>query len=208
MRKTTVNILATATLALTFGACASNSLTINHQDELKEANKCQVVARADKKACYTKIADTNTYAMIRLAANATQTKDYAKAYDYFQKAQKLGNYHANLGTAFMYYKGTGVKKDLKKSAMVLEEAADKSPNAAFQLSRFYLEGTGVEKDVSKGMNLLESAAKSGLYSAQKKLYKIYNFGRYGIKADATKADEWKKLYSTGKRNFFLEAYQY
>ena len=208
MKKTTINLLAGATIALTFAACSSKSLTINHENELAEANKCQVLKYKEKEACYGKISDTNSYAMIRTAVKAGQRKNHTKALEYFTKAKNLGNYHANLGEAFIYFKGLGVKKDPTKAAMILEQAADKSPNSAFQLSRFYLKGDGVKADIPKGMKLLEQSANAGLYSSQKKLYTIYKNGEFGMTKDLEKANAWKKMYSEGKRKYFLEAYKY
>jgi len=208
MIKNIINILAISTVAFTFNACGLKNFFIDKEDELTEANKCQVLKRTEKDACYNKILETNSYAMIRVAVNEGQKRNPEKALEYFAKAKELGNHHANLGEAYIYFKGMGVKKNSAKAATILEEVAEKSPNAAFQLARFYLTGDGVKKDVDRGIELLEFSAEEGLYNSQKKLYEIYTNGDFGLNKNSDKANKWKKIFTNNKRNDFLEAYKY
>lgn len=207
-----------------FTACSSKSepkeplITVSKEEildlKLKEqriqADLCQKPNTLDQRvACYGRIADTNSFAMLRLAIyNADRKKDYEKTTMLFQQAMDAGNYYANLGLAYMYYSGRGVPQDYDKSYALLLKTYEKDPNAAFQLSKFYLEGLGnVPRDPIRALQLIEIAAKKGLQIAQKKAYGIYINGAYGIEKNEEKANFWKEQQTLNNENSFISIYK-
>ena len=146
-----------------FIACSSKAPEIKKEDELTQANKCQILEKRDHKLkCYNKLLDTNSFAQLRIGIYFAQKKEYKKSLDLLNKSYESKNPYSNLALAFMYFNGFGVKQDLKESHNLLQDTKDINPNASYQLARFYLQGIYVKKDANKGIEFLEKAANNNL----------------------------------------------
>lgn len=212
--------------ALMFSACSTKdevNIDKNNTKEVKkddietklqkqrvEADKCQQLPQIDAKlSCYNDIIETNTFAMLRMGIHyADKLKNYPEAVKLFEKMIENGNYHGNLALAFLYFRGKGVEQNLERAHNLLVRSYEQDPNAAYQLSRFYLKGLGtIQKDEKKALGFITSAANRGLYMAQKKLYRVYRDGLYGIEPSEENAKFWKEKYQKNDFNSFSKLYQ-
>ncbi len=84
---------------------------------------------------------------------------YVRAFQYYTKAAKLGDFEAHQNLSIMYHKGEGVEKDMKKAVYHMEEAAIGGHHEA----RYNLGAHEVEKNrrIKKGMKHFMIAANLG-----------------------------------------------
>jgi len=208
--------------ALVFSACSSKQEVKKEEIQVKEdvdsklkrqrveADKCQVLPQKDAKlSCYNQIIETNTFAMLRMGIHyADKLKNYPEAIKLFEKMIDNGNYHGNLGLAFLYFRGKGVEQNYERAHNLLVQSYEKDPNAAYQLSRFYFRGVGtIQKDEAKAVRFITDAANRGLYTAQKRLYRIYRDGLYGVKTDEEKAKLWREKYQNNNFDDLAKLYR-
>jgi len=191
-----------------FTACASKEPIFSKQTLLEEANTCQLLKTGKEKVlCYEEMSEHNSIATLRLGINHASYKNYDKAFELFTSAKDNGNYYANLPLAYLYFQGTGVKKDLNKALELLQSSSIKDVNAAYQLSKFHLEGLGIKKDKEKGLDLLTKAANKGMFVAQKQLAVIYLKGLYEVTIDKTKSESWVKKAKENKTDKTFNIYK-
>ncbi|MEA3647780.1 tetratricopeptide repeat protein, partial [Acinetobacter baumannii] len=80
------------------------------------------------------------------------TKDYQKAFSYFQMAAEKGLPIAQNDLAGMYFKGIGTQKNEEKAYYWYEKAAKNNfPEAQYNLGLMYDNGYYVNKDRSKAL---------------------------------------------------------
>ncbi|RHZ61003.1 hypothetical protein Glove_350g120 [Diversispora epigaea] len=103
--------------------------------------------------------------------------------------RKLCNINKEMGIillAKMYFYGTGVEKDLKKSFQIYSKVADKGSNMALNCIAYcFSNGFGVEKNEEKAFELYLKSAKKGNIVAQFNVGECYKDGT-GIEKDEVK----------------------
>lgn len=195
-------------IAILFNGCFFSKPKFNLKNEDIEIQKCKKIEdKQNRITCYEDISEDNSIASLKLGTFYADKKDYTKAFKYLNSSKELGNYYANLPLAYLYFQGTGVKKDSKKSLNLLKESAQKDPNSAFQLSKFYLKGIGIQKDTLKGLEYLTSAANKNMFVAQKQLALAYSKGLYDIKKDTSKAEYWQEKANNNKTDKTFDIYK-
>lgn len=202
-----LKIFAPIFIVLFFSGCAFKIPFFSFTNELEDANICQEkYLQKDKLSCYENLED-NSYAQLRLGIYHADKKEFDKAFLYLNKSYENDNPYSNLALSFLYFKGNGVQKDLKKSFELLEQSSNIDPNSAFQLSRFYIKGIEVKKDLNKAIELLNFAASKNMRSAQKRLFDIYTIGFETIKKDEIKAKYWEEKLKEKKEDLTYEIYK-
>jgi len=210
------NSLLTLFIIFLFSACSlkiPDFLTfgpnIDYEAEKAEANLCQNLdLDTNKLACYEKIQDVNSFAMIRLGNYYIEKEDFKQGLKFLNSAYDKGNSYANLPLALVYYKGKGVRKDISKSFDYLEEASQIDPLAAFQLSRFYLHGINTKIDYEKGLELLNFAATHEIKDAQNLLADIYKQGLFNQPKDQLKFEFWQEKAKNNKEDNNSKIYMF
>jgi hypothetical protein len=104
-------------------------------------------------------------------------KDYGKAFDWYEKAAKLGDAKAQCQIGLMYRYGLGITQDYSKAKKWFEKAAHKGDaNAQYNLGVLYHNGQGVAKDYAKAREWYQKAAEQGNAVAQKNLNYLRQIG--------------------------------
>jgi TPR repeat protein len=118
-------------------------------------------------------------------------RDYAKSFEWSQKAAAQLHPQGQILLSYRYLEGTGVERNVKEGMRLLRLAAERgSRNAEIQLSGLYMSGThGVEKNSEEGMRFLRLAAEGDSPTAQETLGSRYYNGD-GVEKNDEKAREW------------------
>lgn len=121
-------------------------------------------------------------------------KRYDESFAWTQKAADKGNAAAQAGLGFMYYNGSGCKKDLAKTRDLYEKSAKGGAHQGLNnLAHLYRYGlAGLPKDQPKAEQLLIQAAELGNEYAVITLSKIYSDGEFGP-PDFKKSLHWLKF---------------
>ena len=94
--------------------------------------------------------------------NLGGSQNYDKAFEYYQKADKLGCAPAAYELGHCFEVGVGTKANPKKAFSFYKKSADAGYGpAAYETGRRYLEGDGVKKDLKMARKYLEIAVKKG-----------------------------------------------
>lgn len=94
--------------------------------------------------------------------NLGGSQNYDKAFEYYQKADKLGCAPAAYELGHCFEVGVGTKANAKKAFSFYKKSADAGYGpAACETGRRYLEGDGVKKDLKMARKYLEIAVKKG-----------------------------------------------
>lgn len=94
--------------------------------------------------------------------NLGGASNYDKAFEYYQRADKLGCAPAAYELGHCFEVGVGTKANSKKAFSFYKKSADAGCGpAAYETGRRYLEGDGVKKDLKMARKYLEIAAKKG-----------------------------------------------
>jgi TPR repeat protein len=119
-----------------------------------------------------------------------ESKDNAKAREWYQKAADKGSVDAMVSLGVLYANGQGVAQDFAKARESYEKAADKgSADAMYNLGNLYDDGHGVAQDSAKAREWYEKAADKGNVEAMFTLGLHYDYGQ-GVAQDNAKAREW------------------
>ena len=117
-------------------------------------------------------------------------KDYFKAKEYFEKAAKEGNEHAESYLGLFYEKGYGGEKDIEKALYWYKKAALKGNIfSQYSLGYLYYEGKKVEKNMDYSFKWYKEAAERGFAPAQYALSYLYKNGD-GCEKNIFKAYYW------------------
>ncbi len=122
-------------------------------------------------------------------------QNYAKAFEYYQKAAREGVLNAHVKLAIFYQYGLGVEPDITlaiRHYRLLEELAEDdnvSQYVSAMLGSIYLEYGIVETDMEKRFRWLRAAAQEGNVEAMFFLGDAYYTGR-GIERDYAKSAGW------------------
>ena len=116
--------------------------------------------------------------------------DFQRAAQWFLRAAKLGDAHAQYRMANLYFKGRGVQKDKKEALQWLRMAAANGlASAQYQLGLIYRNGIAAPRDFQKTRHWLEKAVACGNAPATIVLGRLYK-GWFGHPIDRQKALEW------------------
>lgn len=98
-----------------------------------------------------------------------QSKDFAKAFYYFDRASSLGSLRAAVAVADAYSTGSGVSKDFDKAVELYKQAASRGdPEAVVEIGKYYSKGP--EKNVDLAVNWLTSVETGEAFMALGNLY--------------------------------------
>lgn len=113
-----------------------------------------------------------------------------EAVRWLQKASETGHTEATLQLASCYECGTGVSRDLKKTAQLVQRCVERGvPRAYSWLARLYLNGIGVEKDEKRAVALLQEGASLAVREAQCMLGECLEQG-IGVEKNPQSAVNW------------------
>jgi TPR repeat protein len=119
-----------------------------------------------------------------------ESKDNAKAREWYQKAADKGSVDAMVSLGALYASGQGVTQDYAKAREWYQKAVDKgSADAMYKLGNLYDDGRGVAQDSAKAREWYEKAADKGSAEAMFSLGLHYDYGQ-GVAQDLAKAREW------------------
>lgn len=117
-------------------------------------------------------------------------KDYYKAREYFEKAAKEGNEHAESYLGLFFEKGYGGEKDINKALYWYKKAAlNGNIFSQYSLGFIYYEGEEVEKNLDYAFKWYKDAAEKGFAPAQYALSYLYKNGE-GCEHNNFKAYYW------------------
>jgi TPR repeat protein len=120
-------------------------------------------------------------------------QNYAKAFENYQAAARLGNGCGQNNLASLYQHGLGVSKNLGKAAeLYLASAKQGNPVAQCNLAELYFTGSGVPRDLSEGVRWFRAAAERGYPAAQHNLAVLY-FKGLGVPMNYAEAVIWERL---------------
>lgn len=125
-----------------------------------------------------------------------EVKSPQKAFEYFDKAAKLGSIESCFYLGLMYYTCDIIGKDINKAIFWYEKAAmrDDAP-AQFNLGLCLIE----QNMFKKGRYWFKKAAQNGIVNAAKNLSEMYLKG-IGCKPSIEKASKWLKIASDMERD--------
>jgi TPR repeat protein len=96
--------------------------------------------------------------------------DYAKAFDYFEKAAGLGDAQSVYSLGYMHYKGLGCEQDYGKAASLFAQGAQSGrDNSMYFYGLCWRNGYGVTKNEDSAQYWLHKAAATGYQQAIKEL---------------------------------------
>lgn len=123
---------------------------------------------------------------------AMQRGEHAAAVSALERLSQFGDPKAMFFLGTHYSLGQGVRKDLKKSFVYFQKAAEAGDEEAkFMLGVAYLQGNGVEKNPQRAHEIFEQLAENNHPAAQYHLALLYGKGIGGEK-DLSKARFWLK----------------
>ena len=126
----------------------------------------------------------------KIADEAYDAKDYAKALKYYQYTAEKNDNHAQFRLGYMYNNGKGVKQDHSEANKWYQKAAEQgNVFAQYNIGCMYANGNGVKQDYSEANKWYLKAAEQGNTSAQYSLGVNYYFGK-GITQNYTEAFNW------------------
>ena len=179
-------------LAQNNNAEAYNWLGNIERDKGERASKQQVIYYFENSAKLN-----NAYAMFVLGQLHDTSingfiNDDAKAFEWYEKAAKLGSDGAMYNLAVMLQNGRGVRKDEKKSFGWYQKSADLgNADAMNNLAVMYQNGWGESKNDFKAVDWYLKSADLGHVAAMNNLGWMYQNGR-GVRKDEKKAFELYK----------------
>ena len=126
----------------------------------------------------------------KIAEEAYEAKDYAKALKYYQYAAEKNDNHAQFRLGYMYDMGYGVTQNYAEAVKWYLKAANQgNVSAQYNIGIMYEKGYGVKQDCSEANKWYQKAAEQGNTSAQYSLGVNYYFGK-GITQNYTEAFNW------------------
>lgn len=123
------------------------------------------------------------------------SKDYSKAFEWYQKAALRGHPLAQCQLGLLYREGHGIPRDEKQAFdwfMKAAHANQNCPRGKFYVGRSYHHGNGVQKDYKEAVRWYTMAAQQNDSYAQLNLGSCYEWGE-GVSTDYQKAAHWYEL---------------
>ncbi len=126
----------------------------------------------------------------KIADEAYDAKDYAKALKYYQYAAEKNDNHAQFRLGVMYSMGKGVTQNYADAMKwYLKSANQGNVYAQYNIGNMYEKGQGVKQDYSEANKWYQKAAEQGDTSAQYNLGVNYYIGN-GVTQNYTEALNW------------------
>ncbi len=114
-------------------------------------------------------------------------RDPEKAFEYFHASADKGNASSQFYIGYMYYTGTGVKKNFKEAFDYFHlSARQNNAGAQYYLAEMYYYGDGIRKDLDRAMDYYRMAANQGHAGALCNLGYAYLHGE-GVERDYAEA---------------------
>ncbi len=97
-------------------------------------------------------------------------KNYKRALEWFNKADKLNNKIAQYNLGIMHFNGNGVSKNDLSAYLWFKKSADQNyDKAQFKLAKLYFHGNGVRKNLNLAKDWAKKSANQGNTEAKKML---------------------------------------
>ena len=126
----------------------------------------------------------------KIADEAYNAKDYAKALKYYQYAAEKNDNHAQFSLGCMYYEGKGVTQDYAEAfKWYLKASKQGDTYTQYLIGDMYYEGKGVTQDYAEAFKWNLKAAEKGWPDAQNSVGLMYERGQ-GVKQDYSEALKW------------------
>ena len=126
----------------------------------------------------------------KIADEAYNAKDYAKALKYYQYAAENNDSHAQFRLGVMYSMGKGVTQNYAVAMKwYLKSANQGNVSAQYNIGNMYGKGQGVKQDYSEANKWYQKAAEQGDTSAQYNLGVNFYIGN-GVTQNYTEALNW------------------
>lgn len=133
-------------------------------------------------------------AVYELGLKYLNMKNIQEAIKYFKFAADKGNISSQFQYGELCLDCMPPIQNFKEAFKYLKLAADNGyTKADYKLYLMYMNGLAGEKDADKAFKYLDLSAKKGYLPALTELEQIYTFGKYGIKVNVEKADEFHNL---------------
>ena len=175
----------TATDTTTTIPNVGNSQNANTAQQTAPATTAQNVSSSQNNSLSMSAKEAN-----KIANEAYDAKDYAKALKYYQYAAEKNDSHAQFRLGYMYDKGKGVTQNNAEAVKwYLKSANQGNESAQYNIGIMYENGRGVKQDYSEANKWYLKAAEQGYASAQYNLGCNFYFGD-GITQNYTEALNW------------------
>ena len=126
----------------------------------------------------------------KIADEAYEAKDYAKALKYYKYAAEKNDNHAQFRLGYMYSMGKGVTQNNAEAVKwYLKSANQGNESAQYNIGIMYENGRGVKQDYSEANKWYLKAAEQGYASAQYNLGGNIYAGK-GVTQNYTEALNW------------------
>ena len=117
-------------------------------------------------------------------------RDYAKAMEYFRKADEQDHAAAQFYIGHMYQNALGVKRDYAEAMKWYQKSAAYGyTDAENNIGYMYMYGLGVKRDYSKAMEWFKKADVKNSGAAENNIGYMYQEG-LGVEQDYSRAMEW------------------
>ena len=162
-----------------------NSQSANASQQTAPATTAQNVGNSQNNSLSKSVKEAN-----KIADEAYDAKDYAKALKYYQYAAEKNDNHAQFRLGVMYDKGYGVTQNYAEAVKWYLKAANQgNVSAQYNIGIMYEKGYGVKQDCSEANKWYQKAAEQGNTSAQYNLGVNFYIGN-GITRNYTEALNW------------------
>lgn len=127
--------------------------------------------------------------LFQLGKQAADSKNYAQARLWYNRAIDAGSPGAMVNMALFYLRGTGVDKDPARAAELFQRAADKGIGLAmYYLAHQYSSGQGINRSKRRAAEWYQKAVDNGIARAAFWLGSLYDDGK-GVRRDRARAAE-------------------
>ena len=162
-----------------------NSQSANASQQTAPVTTTQNVGNSQNNSLSMTVKEAN-----KIADEAYDAKDYAKALKYYQYAAEKNDNHAQFRLGVMYDKGNGVTQNYAEAMKWYLKAANQGSLAAqYNTGVMYDKGHGVKQDYSEANKWYQKAAEQGDTSAQYNLGVNFYIGN-GVTQNYTEALNW------------------
>ena len=162
-----------------------NSQSANASQQTAPVTTTQNVGNSQNNSLSMTVKEAN-----KIADEAYDAKDYAKALKYFQYAAEKNDNHAQFRLGYMYDMGYGVTQNYAEAVKWYLKAANQgNVSAQYNIGIMYEKGYGVKQDCSEANKWYQKAAEQGNTSAQYNLGVNFYIGN-GITRNYTEALNW------------------
>ena len=162
-----------------------NSQSANASQQTAPVTTTQNVGNSQNNSLSMTVKEAN-----KIADEAYDAKDYAKALKYYQYAAEKNDNHAQFRLGVMYSMGKGVTQNYAVAMKwYLKSANQGNVYAQYNIGNMYEKGQGVKQDYSEANKWYQKAAEQGDTSAQYNLGVNYYIGN-GVTQNYTEALNW------------------